>query len=89
MAYPRKKDSVVLRELGTESMLYDPIGEKVVRLNSTARRIRELCDGSNDIPVIAARIEDEFMVAPGANVVKDVAQIVGGFGAAGLLAEEA
>jgi hypothetical protein len=84
----RKKDAVVLRELGTESMLYDPEGDKVVRLNTTARRIWELCDGARDIPAIAATIHKEFAVGSGTDVGRDVAKAVAGFAAAGLLTEE-
>jgi len=87
--FPRKRTSVVLRELGTESMLYDPEGDKVVRLNTTARRIWDLCDGDRDIPAIAAAIQSEFAVGSGADVGRDVAKAVAGFAAAGLLTEEA
>jgi hypothetical protein len=86
--FPRKRASVVLRELGTESMLYDPEGDKVVRLNATARRIWELCDGARDIPAIAATIHNEFAVGSGADVGCDVAKAVASFAAAGLLTEE-
>jgi len=85
---PRKRAPVVLRELGTESMLYDPEGDKVVRLNTTARRIWELCDGERDIPAIAAAIQNEFAVASGSDVGRDVAKAIAGFAAAGLLTEE-
>jgi hypothetical protein len=85
---PRKRASVVLRELGAESMLYDPQGDKVVRLNATARRIWELCDGGKDIPAIAAALQNEFAVDSRADVGRDVAKAVAGFAAAGLLTEE-
>jgi hypothetical protein len=86
--FPRKRASVVLRELGAESMLYDPQGDKVVRLNPTARRIWDLCDGARDIPAIAAALQSEFAVGAGADVGRDVARAVAGFAAAGLLTEQ-
>jgi hypothetical protein len=86
--FPRQRASVVLRELGAESMLYDPDGDKVVRLNATARRIWDLCDGDRDIPAIAAAIQNEFAVGSEADVGRDVAKAVAGFAAAGLLTDE-
>jgi len=45
---------VVLRDLGTEAMLYDPEGDQVVRPNRIARRIWEMCTGQNNLNTIAA-----------------------------------
>jgi pyrroloquinoline quinone biosynthesis protein D len=84
---PRRKASVVQRALGTEGMLYDPEGDKVVRLNGTARRIWEMCSGERTLDAIAAALRDELVVEPGTDVLKDVADAVVLFANAGLLAD--
>jgi hypothetical protein len=87
LGFPRRRAVIVMRELGTEAMLYDPEGDKVVRLNPTARRIWELCDGEQSVPDIAATIQNEFLLHAGADIHSDVAETVTGFAAAGLLAQ--
>jgi hypothetical protein len=76
---------VVLRELGTEAMLYDAEGDKVVRLNRTARRIWEMCSGQHTLDTIVDTLQQEFAVAPRIDLQKDVAATVAQFAAAGLL----
>jgi Coenzyme PQQ synthesis protein D (PqqD) len=88
LTHPRKRDSVVLRQLATEAMLYDPEGDRVVRLNVTARRIWELCDGERSLSAITATLENEFQVEASSEISQDVARTVGQFAAAGLLTEE-
>ena len=82
---PRQNPVVVLHKLGTEAMLYDPQGDKVVRLNWTARRIWELCNGTRSLDEIAAILHDEAAVAPGVDLRADVAATVAQFTACGLL----
>ncbi len=83
---PRRRADIVLRDLGPDAMLYDPVGDRVVRLNSTSRRIWQLCDGEHDLAAIAATIAGEFRTPPSADVPEDVAATVRAFGAAQLLA---
>ena len=82
---PKKRASIVLRDLGAEAMLYDPEGDKVVRLNRTARRIWELCDGRCPLHAIAATLQTEFSIDPRVDIRGDVAEAVARFAAAGLL----
>jgi hypothetical protein len=82
---PQKRASVVQRDLGNEAMLYDPEGDKVVRLNRTACRIWELCNGQCSLDVIAAQLQDEFLFGPGRDLRADVAETVAQFGVAQLL----
>jgi hypothetical protein len=82
---PRAKSTVVLRDLSTEAMLYDPDGDKIVRLNVTARRIWEMCNGQHDLDQIAAALRAEFEVGADVDPRSDVAQTIDQFAAAGLL----
>jgi hypothetical protein len=82
---PRQNPSVVLHTLGADAMLYDPQGDKVVRLNWTARRIWELCSGTRTVDEIAAALQSEVAIAPDADLRADVAATVAQFAACGLL----
>jgi pyrroloquinoline quinone biosynthesis protein D len=82
---PQKRASVVQRDLGTEAMLYDPDEDRVVRLNPTARRIWELCNGRNSVDTIAAQLRDEFALDSGVDLRADVVEAVVSFAASGLL----
>ena len=85
---PLGRADVVRRDLGAEAMLYDPGADKVVRLNRTARRIWELCDGGHDVAAIAAALGREFATAPGADLDGDVRAVVEAFAAASLFNQE-
>jgi hypothetical protein len=67
-------------------MLYDPEGDRVIRLNATARRVWELCGGDRSLDAIARVIEQEFLVETGTDIHQDVARTIAQFAAAGLLA---
>jgi hypothetical protein len=82
---PQKRASVVQRDLGTEAMLYDPEGDRVVRLNRTARRIWELCSGQSSLDAITAQLQGEFALDPRTDLRADVAETVARFAASGLL----
>jgi Coenzyme PQQ synthesis protein D (PqqD) len=82
---PEKRASVVVRDLGGETMLYDPDGDRVIRLNRTARRIWDLCDGRHTVPAIVAALQAEFSTDPGVDLHADVSEAVNRFAAAALL----
>ena len=83
---PLRRASLVLHELDTEAMLYDADGDRVIRLNATARRVWELCGGDRSLDDIARVIEQEFRVHPSADIHQDVAKTIAQFASAGLLA---
>lgn len=82
---PKRRPDIVLRALGSDAMLYDPVADAVVKLNRTSRRVWELCEGERDATAIAAVIANEFAVGPGQNVEADVRGTIGRFARAGLL----
>jgi hypothetical protein len=81
---PRRRADVVLRELGTEAMLYDPSGDRVIRLNATAQRIWTCCDGTRDFAGIVASLRESFDVGGRADLEGDVRQTLTAFAGAGL-----
>jgi hypothetical protein len=83
---PLRRASLVMHELDTEAMLYDPDGDRVIRLNATARRVWELCGGDRSLDDIARVIEQEFHVDPGTDIHQDVVRTIAQFASAGLLA---
>jgi hypothetical protein len=85
-ARPRRRADVVLHDLGLESMLYDPVADTVIRLNVTARRIWDLCDGTRSPDEIAAALALEFDVPEGASPGGYVSDALERFGGAGVLA---
>ena len=82
---PRRRADIVLRELGTEAMLYDPAADRVVRLNATAQRIWACCDGTRDVADIVATLRAAFKVAAEAELEADVRRTLQAFAEAGLL----
>ena len=82
---PRRRADVVLRELGTEAMLYDPAADRVVRLNATAQRIWSWCDGTRDVAAIVAGLRGAFDIEAEADLETDVRRTLRAFAEAGLL----
>ena len=83
---PLRRASLVLHELDSEAMLYDPDADRVIRLNATARRVWELCCGDRTLDDIARLIEQEFRADPETDIHQDVARTIAQFASAGLLA---
>lgn len=83
--HPRRRGDVVLRELGREAMLYDPVRDQVVRLNGTSRRIWELCDGARDAAAIEAALRLEFKVPDTADLAADVRAALSALARAGVV----
>ncbi len=86
---PRKRGTVVLRELGDEAMLYDPQGDLVVKLNPTARQIWEMCDGKRSPNEMVRALQESFVVSADAELEEDVSQAIHSFQTAGLLEQNA
>jgi len=61
---PVRKSGVSLYGNGYGAVLADA-GRDVLRLNHTATRIWELCDGKNSPEVIAKTVSEDFAVSPG------------------------
>jgi pyrroloquinoline quinone biosynthesis protein D len=86
MNRPRLVDGARLQydDVREEHLLLIPEG--AVRLNETAARVLELCDGERSIDEIAAAISQRYA---GADVADDVCELLGGMGERGLVVDAA
>ena len=73
-AFPMRRDDVLVVEIGTEAVLYDPVAPAVHHLNATALLVWKCCDRTADASTISADLADTFSEPPAATlaVVNDV-----------------
>jgi hypothetical protein len=69
-----------------ESVVLDPVGNQVHRLNSSASYVWERCDGRRSVEEIAAELAAEHTIALD-DVLADVQRVIREFGELGLLAD--
>jgi pyrroloquinoline quinone biosynthesis protein D len=83
---PRLVDGVRLQydEVREQHLLLVPEG--AVRLNETAARVLELCDGERSVEEIASELSSRYS---GADVVDDVRELLGGLVQHGLVVDAA
>jgi pyrroloquinoline quinone biosynthesis protein D len=83
---PRLADGTRLQydDVREEHLLLVPEG--AVRLNETAARVLELCDGERSPEEIAAALSERYS---GADVTDDVRELLGGMAAHGLVVDDA
>ncbi len=62
MARPRKMDHLIQHDLDDEVLVYDPVVDRTHRLNVSATRIWELCDGTRSLDDIARALTEQFEV---------------------------
>ena len=81
---PRLADGARLRydDVREEHLLLIPEG--AVRLNETAARVLELCDGERSLEEIATALSVRYA---GADVTDDVRELLGGLGERGLVVD--
>lgn len=70
--YPQARVDLRVMDLGAELMLCDDEKRLVHILNSTARRIWELCDGTHGAEEISAEISQMFPNVAGDQIQRDV-----------------
>ena len=62
MAKPRKMDHLIQHDMDEEVLVYDPVVDRTHRLNVSAARIWELCDGTRSLEDIARVLTEQFEV---------------------------
>ncbi len=62
MARPTKMDHLIQHDLDDEVLVYDPVVDRTHRLNVSATRIWELCDGTRSPEDIARVLTEQFEV---------------------------
>ena len=73
---PSKREDIVFRKIGDETVLYNTETRLVHILNSTAERVWELCDGKHDIAEIKDGLRQEFVIEDEDPVHKDTESIL-------------
>ncbi|MDQ7087856.1 MAG: PqqD family protein [Acidobacteriota bacterium] len=86
MKVPQARVDLRLMDLGAELMLCDDERKLVHILNSTARRIWDLCDGTHGVDEIAAEISAMFPGIPRERVLDDVQTALADLEAKGVIA---
>ena len=69
---PKKRDDIVLQELGDEGMLYDPVHEKVHQLNHTGYVIWKLCDGTHTLTAMMEKMHSLFPQTSESTIQEDI-----------------
>lgn len=83
----RRKPSIICREIGGETLLYNPECESIHVLNSTAAAIWRLCDGENDAEAIVVALRRAFANTNSADLGTDVMETLCTLRELGLLEE--
>ncbi len=62
MARLRKMNHLIQHDMDDEVLVYDPVVDRTHRLNASATRIWELCDGTRSLEDIARVLTEQFEV---------------------------
>lgn len=73
---PSKREDIVFRKIGDETVLYSTETRLVHILNSTAERVWQLCDGRHNIAKIEEGLGQEFIIEDEDHVRKDIESIL-------------
>ncbi len=61
---PLGKSGIERRQMGSETILYNPQNDKVSLLNETASLVWEMCDGKHTLSDMEAKIRKSFVNIP-------------------------
>lgn len=82
---PLRKDGILSRQLGDESVLYDSEKDSVHIINYLAEFVWNMCDGSHSLDEIEECVKDTYTVPDGATVREDLEGIIQSFVDLGIL----
>lgn len=85
---PRRKEGLVLRNLGEEAILYNPDTKKAHVLNTTSLLIWDLCNGDQSLALIENTIKSRFAVDDDSDVRADIEETIMSLSSEGLLTLE-
>ena len=69
---PKRRDDLIARALGEETVIYDAEGRTVYVLNTTSQVIWSLCDGEHSIGDMVDALQAQFAIEPRVDVKADV-----------------
>ncbi|TGO02859.1 hypothetical protein PN36_17920 [Candidatus Thiomargarita nelsonii] len=82
---PLKKEDIVLRDIGDETVLYNPQTKAIHVLNKTSSMVWESCDGKHSLEMIEKKIRDKFEVSSAQDVKEDIIESLNKFSELGLI----
>ena len=82
---PLRKSGIVVKELGSESVLYDTDQGAIHILNSIARLIWDCCGGEHTVEDIERAVRANFSVTDGYEVSADIRHTIEVLSSKGLL----
>jgi coenzyme PQQ synthesis protein D (PqqD) len=85
---PIRRQGLVKKRMGDETLLYDVQVGKIHILNRVANKIWDLCDGQNSEDDILQQLRNEFKVSSDYDLLGDVRQALSNFNHKGLLHSE-
>ena len=85
---PLRKQDIITKVVGNETILYSS-GKRVIHvLNHTAKLVWELCDGSHSIEDMERAMRAKFSFSAECDVEKDVREMLDDFAKTGVLEEK-
>ncbi len=82
---PVRRDGVLSRQIGDESVLYDSEKDSVHIINAMAEFVWNMCDGSNSLDEIERHLNDTHTIPEEATVREDLESIIQSFVDLGVL----
>ncbi len=82
---PLKTEKIVIRDMGDETVLYNPHTKSIHVLNKTSSMVWGYCDGKHSLKMIENKILDTFNVANVQDVQKDLRETIIQFSQLGLI----
>lgn len=84
---PLRRSTVLRRDMGEETVLYDSKTGAVHALNPTASLVWDLCDGEHSLESMEEILRGQFAVSESESVSEDIRKVVDRFADEGLLEE--
>jgi hypothetical protein len=76
---PVRSPEIIVKEVGSETLLYSNHAGAIHILNPTAKLIWQLCDGNHTLEDMKQKITSSFSVDAGYDIMKDIKQTLENF----------
>ncbi|MBI5115788.1 PqqD family peptide modification chaperone [Candidatus Poribacteria bacterium] len=85
---PLRKEGILSRQLGEESILYDSKNGNVHVINSVAEFVWNMCDGSHSVTDMEQRVREAYQSSGEASILDDLKTIIQDFANLGVVTLE-
>ena len=76
---PVRRPEIIVKEVGSETLLYSNHAGAIHILNPTAELIWQLCDGNHTLEDMEREITSKFSIDAGYDIMKDIKQALENF----------